>query len=391
MGLTSESALSDDEVVVVSGERFEGALLKLLSDELVFLTGDEVEQRIPLDQLVRFGHPPARERRPVVTLTDGSQIVVAPLWVGRPPLMVDENQVTLRGNTVREFSFPIDQLYGLATPGLAPAAKQEADQSVEADRLWISTGDRLTGNFQAIDGAEVIFSVDDESLPVAIDRVSLLSLAGRTVESNDAKFDVWLVDGTKLCCRQIEIIRQSITATLAGGSVVRIKDIESIAAIIGYPDEIAYLSELEAADYKQTPYFNIEWPYSRDESLSKEMLAASGKRYAKGIAMHSAARLVYRLPPGADRFLADIAIDDSSTRDGTGQGGSVVFRVYLARDGELASAYESPIVRSGELPIAVDVDVAGSPLLVRVVDYADWGDESDHANWLDARLLFGED
>jgi hypothetical protein len=67
----------------------------------------------------------------------------------------------------------------------------------------------------------------------------------------------------------------------------------------------------------------------------------------------------------------------------------VVFRVYLVKDGQLTLAYESPIVRGDEAPLAIEVALEQSPLIVLLVDYADRGDEWDHANWLDARLENG--
>jgi hypothetical protein len=77
-----------------------------------------------------------------------------------------------------------------------------------------------------------------------------------------------------------------------------------------------------------------------------------------------------------------VAIDDSAD-----DRGSVTFGVYVLRDGKLVEAYKSGIVRGGDAPQAVSVDVAGAQGLTLVVDYADRGDEMDRADWLDARLI----
>jgi len=42
--------------------------------------------------------------------------------------------------------------------------------------------------------------------------------------------------------------------------------------------------------------------------------------------------------------------------------------------------------RGGDAPKSISVDVAGADAMTLVVDYADRGDELDHADWLDARL-----
>ena len=136
------------------------------------------------------------------------------------------------------------------------------------------------------------------------------------------------------------------------------------------------------ANYRHVPYVEIAWPYQRDRNLQGEPLRAGGKIYLKGIAMHSAARLTYRLDGTYRRFDADVALDDS-----TGNRGSVTFAVYLLRDGKWQEAFKSGIVCGGQKPDRVSVDLTGAAAITLTVDYADRGDELDHADWLDARLV----
>jgi hypothetical protein len=102
----------------------------------------------------------------------------------------------------------------------------------------------------------------------------------------------------------------------------------------------------------------------------------------KGIGMHSASRLTYRLERKYQRFEAAIAVDDSA--DGRG---SVTFGVYVLRGGAWQDAYRSGIVRGGDVPLPISVDLDGAEGLTLTVDYADRGDEMDRADWLDARLV----
>jgi hypothetical protein len=78
------------------------------------------------------------------------------------------------------------------------------------------------------------------------------------------------------------------------------------------------------------------------------------------------------------RFEALAAIDQSA-----GRGGSVRFRVLL--DG--VEKYASPVVRGGEPPVPVSVELGGAKWLELVVDAADRTDVLDRADWLDARLI----
>jgi len=73
-----------------------------------------------------------------------------------------------------------------------------------------------------------------------------------------------------------------------------------------------------------------------------------------------------------------VGIDDSAA----GQG-SVRFRVLL--DGR--EAFVSPILRGGDPPLPVSVDLGGAKLLELLVDYADRADVMDRADWLDARMV----
>jgi hypothetical protein len=142
------------------------------------------------------------------------------------------------------------------------------------------------------------------------------------------------------------------------------------------------LSDLEAANYRHVPYLSVEWPYKRDRNVDGNPLVAGGRRYLKGIGMHSASRLTYRLEGNYRRFDAAAAIDDST--DGRG---SVTFGVYVLRDEKWQEAYQSSIVRGGDAPVPVSVDVSGAAGLTLTVDYADRGDELDRVVWLDARLI----
>ena len=129
--------------------------------------------------------------------------------------------------------------------------------------------------------------------------------------------------------------------------------------------------------------FDVEWPYQRDRNVLGEPLVVGGKRYLKGIGMHSAGRMTYRLDGKYKRFDAAVAIDDSADRRG-----SVTFGVYVLRDGKWKAKrtrVTSCAAASPPQPVSVDVD--GRKALTLTVDYADRGDEMDRADWLDARLV----
>ena len=109
---------------------------------------------------------------------------------------------------------------------------------------------------------------------------------------------------------------------------------------------------------------------------------SSNRIYLKGLSMHSAGRAVYQLDGTYRSFEATIALDD--TANGRG---SASFRVFLVRGNDWEEAFNSNIVRGGDQPQAVSVELGDARGLALLVDYADRGDELDHASWLDARLV----
>jgi hypothetical protein len=104
--------------------------------------------------------------------------------------------------------------------------------------------------------------------------------------------------------------------------------------------------------------------------------------YNKGLGIPSAARLTYQLDKPYQRLEAELALDDAA-----GMRGSVLCKVYLYADGAWLPVLETPVIRGGDEPLPISVDLKGAKAVTLIVDYADRGDELDLANWLNARLV----
>lgn len=200
---------------------------------------------------------------------------------------------------------------------------------------------------------------------------------------------VGLRDGGLLLARSAQLDpSNALTIELPGGVRLTGSRQKAVALIQPLGGRVAYLSDLSPIDYRHTPYFGGAWPYGRDRNLRGEGMSAGGRRWLKGLAVHSAARLVYRVPQPAERFETGVAIDASASSSlAGGVGGSVVFRVLVARGGRFAPAATTPVVRRGDDPLRVSVDVRGAQAIALMVEYADAGSVLDHADWLDARFV----
>lgn len=152
-------------------------------------------------------------------------------------------------------------------------------------------------------------------------------------------------------------------------------------------ERVTYLSDLPAVGYKSLPFLSMEWPLGIATNTLGGQLRSDGHLILKGLGMHSASRVAYDLDRKYRRFEAELALDDHAGRQG-----SVLYRVLVERDDESGQpswslAFTSAVVRGGDTPLSIAVDVADANRLALVVEMADRADTRDYANWLNARLL----
>lgn len=102
-----------------------------------------------------------------------------------------------------------------------------------------------------------------------------------------------------------------------------------------------------------------------------------GKRFAKGIGVHSNSKIQYMLGGKYKTFTSYIGLDDV-----VGNRGSVVFQIF----GDGKKLYDSGVMTGATAAKRISVNVAGRKELWLVVTDAGDGRPYDHANWADARL-----
>ena len=120
----------------------------------------------------------------------------------------------------------------------------------------------------------------------------------------------------------------------------------------------------------------------RNLALGGAPLRIAGQGFDRGIGTHAPGRFVIRLDGGAKTFAAKVGVDDEVRGRPSAAKASVVFKVLA--DGKVV--WESGVMRLGDGPKAVRVDVAGVKHLELLVTNAGDGLICDHADWVDARL-----
>lgn len=160
---------------------------------------------------------------------------------------------------------------------------------------------------------------------------------------------------------------------------------DAVTGLVATGGHAIPLAWLAASDFEQTPLFGPPWPYTIGSTLSGGPLTARGLQAFTGFGLHAKARLTYELPAATvpQRLLASVAIDDTA-----GQGGSVVIRVRGGSEPTtLQLLFESPVLRGGDAPLPLDVNMGDSRWLELSVDPTDDGDALDRTVWLEPRLV----
>jgi alpha-galactosidase len=118
----------------------------------------------------------------------------------------------------------------------------------------------------------------------------------------------------------------------------------------------------------------------RDKSVSEKALLISGKRFHHGVGTHAASRMWINLQGTAQRFLANVGVDDGTNEPR----GSLEFKIV----GDGRKLWQSGIMKSGDAAKVVDIDLRNIKSLVLLVTDAGDGFAFDHADWGDARFIF---
>lgn len=185
------------------------------------------------------------------------------------------------------------------------------------------------------------------------------------------------VDGNRFGGRLIRADRDVLTIeTQFGGAlevpwnIVRKAEFQSA--------RVVYLSDLKPAQSEQRSLPGAMWPARMDSNVTGGPLRLGGRAFVRGVGVHGFSSLSYELKGEFERFSAVIGVDDS-----VGGSGSVVFRVL----GDGKALFESRVMRGGDAPESVVVDLAGFDRLTLECDTADELDLSDHADWANAVLI----
>lgn len=367
------------------GRHVEGQWAGLHDGRLTVRT-DAGQEQLAVDDLMRVALParspaPLDDDNPVAFfLADGMTLFGRLADGGTSEIKADcrwAGQVTL----------PLDALAAVrfSRPGKGSAQEVAfdellADRPADHDVLIGSAGagaQTVSGVLLSVSQAAIAFRWNQEELKIAPDRLYGLVLARGVALTEPARLTVTLRDGTKLtgdvaAGDEVEI---TLTSTMAGGMRVPLAE---LSAMEFTSERVVFAADLPAEGYRFTPYLNVEWAWRANRSAANGPIVLDGRRYARGIGMHSQSELTLRTDGAYATFAATVGIDDAVRPLG-----AVVFRV-LADQREV---FNSGPVGGADPARTVSVPVAGAERVTLAVDFGPQTDVADHADWADARFV----
>ncbi|MCA9102173.1 MAG: NPCBM/NEW2 domain-containing protein [Planctomycetales bacterium] len=368
--------------ILADGKTLSGELVSVDAKAGATFQTDGGTRDVPLDRLVEWGVPREATGPIIVLLTDGSELSALQVSLAGDDLVIASPVVGRVRVAVEHVSAILFDPPTLTTERDALIASIRA-RSEQNDRVATRGGDAFSGILVGISAEAVTIERADASFDVPLADVGTIALdptLGAVPDHAAAGLWCGLADGSRVLARGMSTADGNVRISHAGTSTLSVP-LDAVVWLqpVRVTGGVTYLSDLEPAEYRNVPLVGSEWPYRLDAAVTGAPLRAAGRRYAKGVGLHSASRLTYDLAGKYSRFASLVAIDDHVP---AGQG-SVVFRVRT--DGNVV--YESLPIRSGDEPQAVDVDVSGASRLTLEVDYADRGHVLDRADWLGARLM----
>jgi hypothetical protein len=366
------------------GRPFSARLVDISQNGTIVLEGDGQQVTFPLHRWVAWGTPAEPRRAPFILLADESLIVC-------DSISVAGQRVDVQTSSLGSFSFGTELLRGIVL--ILPSDRLASDRSIgrvfanreDSDQLMLTNGDRARGKVVEFSGGKIEFESQYGTLRVDGAQVSAMifrqGLADR-VATSPLGMLAGLQDGSLLRASRLNREGSTVALELESGIELKIKDPADVVYVQPLRGGVVYLSDLVPITDKHVSYLSMAWPYQNDRNVLGGRLRGGGRIYTKGLGTHSEAQIVYRLDQPYRRFDAELAVDDHTA----GQG-SVVFRVSLLSGEAWKAVYSSAVVRGGDAPVPVSVDLAGATEISLHVDFAERGDVQDVANWLNARFV----
>lgn len=354
------------------------------------------EFTVPARQIVGWGVWPPVPQGPIVLLADGGLIA------GRIEA-ADDACVTVRSASLGRLVLPAASVVGWrAGPALGPGPLDSTRPVRSAAALvLLDNGDELSARHLDWRDGRLDLAVRAGGVTVP-ERVVRAIDCGRPLPprgAGDTRLRIFtaLADGSWF---EVESLHAGPTAgpagaadedariTLTTGAGLGPQAVECFAAeVVALAVDCGAATRLSAREpvacVQSSRAEQGGWPLTRGRTVTGGWPTLRGETASTALGMHASATARFAVPEPGGRFECRVGVDDTA-----GSGGSVVVRV---RTGTAAAAerdaFVSPVLRGGERPLDVRIDLGAATTVELVVEPADGGDVLDRVLWLDPRVI----
>jgi len=361
--LLAVADLGAASAVTLDGERIDGDALSLLAGGVVRIDQRELELA-DVDWIARREAEPAAWTGPSVLLADGSWIPATRIGPGGPDAIVAD---TVLG----ELALPLGTVIGWG-----PGEWLQAGTGADGDLVLVGA-ERYRGTVLGIDQDGLMLEVEElgeVALPLA--KVVGLRLAEPVRPPTGLLLAATLDAG-----RPPAVLEP-------GGSGATLAALPTVAVAPLPPGRLqvlggrrVWLSELDPVDVSERGAFGVTWPHGRDANLDGGPISLRGRRYERGLVVHSEAELSWQLEGAFVALVATVGIEDLVGAEGDCD-------VQLLVDGEERWARSG--IRGGEAPEDIRLDLAGAQRLTLRVGFGRRYDIGDHLALAGAYLVRAE-
>ncbi len=378
----------DVEVRTLDGQVHTGTL-STLSEQNITLQTASGPVTLPTQQITE-----------VVSKTAPSARAPASLWVQ----LVDGSQAAARDFTVQEGRVRLGLSNGqvecnrrdIAWVRLQPETKSLAtgwnrllEGKLDTDLLVLRIDEALDyhrGVIHDVTAETVQFELDHERVPVKRSRI--YGLIFRSPEGRSLPASVCVLQdtaGSRWTVQKIALEGDSLRWTTPAGLSVAMP-LRELARMDYSEGKIVFLSDLKPESVRWTPFFGTAenlpslaefFGPRQDRALEPRPIQLGGKKYTKGLALHSRTEMVYRLPRPFRRLVAVAGIDDHIRPVG---------HVQLIIRGDDKVLLDQAI-SGADPPRSIELDITGVRRLTILVDFGQDMDIGDHLLLGDIKLI----
>jgi hypothetical protein len=260
-----------------------------------------------------------------------------------------------------------------------------AEEPRKRDVVFLKNGDRIEGAVTALGGkAGCVVTTDGRQVPAPWSK--LAGIAWKTdrqsrLRAKKTYFHAVLDGGARLNFTQFGFDEQSRrwTGKTQIGPALDLPAAGILALDVRQGPAVD-LADLTPTRYEQHPYLGVSWPLVKDAAVTGHPLRLGGSTYDKGLGMHAACEVAYKLDGKFQRFESLVGFDETLSRRGRA-------RLAVMLDGKRVELHEGKELTSRDPPLKVSLDVRGVREMTLLVELGSFGDVQAHVNWANARLI----